>query len=133
MKQILTIILAALAITSYAQEPTITIRYGEQIELNQDSIGLAFLSNSVGFTSKGASIGLVKGFFEGRVIAVVGNTNGDSCRGLMVSTDGEMLTINSNVVVIVRKTFASHADADAALITGEEYYLEGDRIVYRKP
>lgn len=113
--------------------PPITMRYGEQIELNADSIGIAFLNYAVGLISKGATIALVKGDSASNVIAIIGNTSGDSPIGLFVSADGQTLTINSNVVVISRKTFNSHGQADVALQTGEEYYLAGDRLVYRKP
>ena len=118
----------------HEQEPSITLRLGEQVEHNQDSMGIAFLNHAVGLISNDAKIYLYKVDGSRDVIAVMGNTDKDSGpTGIIVSPDGEYVQINSSKVVISRKTFASHSEADAALVSGEEYYLQGDRLTYHKP
>lgn len=114
-------------------EPPITFRLGDQVEMNKDSIGFAFLTYAVGLISPDAKIFLYKVNDSGEVIAVIGNTDDESGpKGIKVSGDGNVVHINAECVVIERREFNSHQEADNALRVGEEYSLIGERIVYIK-
>jgi hypothetical protein len=110
------------------------MRVTPHLDMNQDSMALAIIPGAIGLISPGqANIFLYK-IEDGSVIAVMGNVESDDGPvGIVVSGDGKTIFINSQTVVIQRKTFQSHQEADAALIPGEEYYLAGDRSVYRRP
>lgn len=137
MKQFFTIILAALAITSHAASNDSTqfsvVKHSQATFTTlDDTTGLAIMPEGIAFVSGDAVIGLVKA--ENGSILVHGLPQEDgSIKGISVSADGSIVHINASKIVIVRKAFISHAQADNELLSGEEYYLIGDRIVYRKP
>jgi len=117
-------------------DAAITIRVSPQFEMNADSMGFAIHPDGVGLISNGqASIVLYRIQETGDVIAVIGNLEQDDDlpKGILVDGLGKTVMVTSDVILLNRKTFASHAEADEIAETGEEYYLEGDRGVYRKP
>lgn len=74
---------------------------------------------------------------DGKNIIVIGAPNEledseDMPKGIIVTRDGTIL-LNSERVFIQRAEYGSHAEADLALLKGQEYYLIGDRNLYRKP
>lgn len=137
MKQFFTIILTALAITSYAASNDSTqfsvVKHSQATFITlDDTTGIAIMPKGIAFVSGDAVIGLVKA--ENGAVLVHGLPQEDgSIKGISVSSDGSIVHINASKIVIVRKAFISHAQADNELLSGEEYYLIGDRIVYRKP
>lgn len=130
MRYLLTLAIVAFGMMAHAQEAAMTLRITPQIEMNADSIGFALTPDGVGIISNSAHVVVVKTEI-GELIAI-GNVE-DEIKGIRVTGDGEIVLINATTIVISRKTFNSHSEADAALQGGEEYYLQGDRGVYRKP
>jgi alanine dehydrogenase len=122
--------MVAFGMMAVAQEAAMTLRITPQIEINQDSIGFALTPDGVGIVSNTGKVVIVK--TETGELIVIGNTE-DEIKGIRVTGDGKIVFINADTIVILRKTFASHSEADAELQVGEEYYLLGDRGVYRKP
>lgn len=135
MKSIFTFIFAVITFTAFAASNDSTISTTKLSQSNftsvNDSIGIALTAEAAAFVQGDNVIGLVA--TESGVIKVVGLTTEQGIKGISVSHDGSIVFINASKVVITRKSFASHEAADAELLTGEEYYLTGDRIVYRKP
>jgi hypothetical protein len=132
----LTTIALAIGMMAFAsgQEPAMTLRVTPQIEMNADSIGFAITPDGVGMISQGYAQVVLYKIEDGSVIAIIGNLEAEGqIKGITVSGSGDITTITSNIIVISRKTFASHAEADADLQVGEEYFLTGDRNVYHKP
>lgn len=132
------LVVGGIADTNAAPPPdaAVTIRITPQIEMNADSIGFAIHPEGVGLISQGqANIILYKIQETGDVIAVIGNLEQDDDlpKGILVDGQGNKVMITSNVILLNRKTFQSHAEADGFAQSGEEYYLAGDRGVYRKP
>jgi hypothetical protein len=130
MRYLLTLAMVAFGMMAHAQEAAMTLRITPQIEMNADSIGFALTPDGVGIVSNTGKVVVVK-TETGELIAI-GNIE-DEIKGIRVTGDGKIVFINADTIVILRQTFASHAEADAALQVGEEYYLQGDRGVYRKP
>ena len=132
---------AVLPVDSYASPPpdgfedmAITMRVTPHLDINADSMGVAIIPGAVGLLSQGQANVILYKIEDGNIIAVMGNVESDDGPvGIRVSGDGDTVFINSQTVVIHRKTFQSHQEADAALIPGEEYFLAGDRSVYRRP
>jgi hypothetical protein len=135
------LVVGGIADTNAAPPPdaAVTIRITPQIEMNADSIGFIIHPDGVGIISQGeANVVLYEIRESGEVIAIIGSLDNvdelyDVPKGIVVSGQGDKVIITSDIVVIKRKTFASHAQADESLEPGEEYYLAGDRGVYRKP
>jgi hypothetical protein len=122
--------IAAFAASNDSTISTTKLSQGNFTHVN-DSIGIALTQEGAAFIQGDNVIGLVA--TESGVIKVVGVATENGIKGLSISSDGEIVYINASKVVITRKSFASHEAADAELLQGEEYYLTGDRIVYRKP
>lgn len=135
MKSIFTFILALITFSAFAASNDSTISTTKLSQANfthvNDSIGVALTAEGAAFVQGDNVIGLVA--TESGVIKVVGVATETGILGISVSHDGSIVFINASKVVISRKSFASHEAADAELLQGEEYYLTGDRIVYRKP
>lgn len=137
MKSLITFFLAILTISAFAASNDSTnysvVKHSQATFTTlDDTTGLAIMPEGAAFISGESIIGLVK--TESGVITVIGKPTEDGkIKGISISADGNTVFINASVVVIMRKTFSSHAEADAALISGEEYFLTGDRLVYRKP
>lgn len=135
MKSIFTFILALITFSAFAASNDSTISTTKLSQSNftsvNDSIGVALTEQGAAFIQGDNLIGLVA--TESGVIKVVGLATEEGIKGISVSHDGSIVFINASKVVISRKSFASHEAADAELLQGEEYYLTGDRIVYRKP
>lgn len=119
------------------EDAAITMRMSAHLDVNQDNIGFAIYPEGAGLISQGyANVILYKLPDTGEVIAVVGNISDEEAdlpKGLLVSGNGDTLYVTSATVIINRKSFNSHSEADDALEVGEEYFLKGDRSVYRKP
>ena len=122
--------IAAFAASNDSTISTTKLSQGNFTHVN-DSIGIALTQEGAAFIQGDNVIGLAA--TESGVIKVVGVATENGIKGLSISADGEIVYINASKVVITRKSFSSHEAADAALLAGEEYYLTGDRIVYRKP
>lgn len=122
--------IAAFAASNDSTISTTKLSQGNFTSVN-DSIGIALTREGAAFIEGDNVIGLLA--TESGVIKVVGVATENGIKGLSISADGEIVYINASKVVITRKSFASHEAADAELLVGEEYYLTGDRIVYRKP
>lgn len=137
MKSAITFFLAILIVSAFAVSNDSTnysvVKHSQATFTTlDDTTGLAIMPEGAAFISGESIIGLVK--TESGVITVIGKPTEDGkIKGISISPDGNSVFINASVVVIVRKTFASHAEADAALLSGEEYYLAGDRLTYHKP
>jgi hypothetical protein len=135
MKSTFTFLFMLLSIAVFAASNDSTISTTKLSQGNftsvNDSIGVALTQQGAAFIQGDNVIGLAA--TESGVIKVVGVATENGIKGLSISADGEIVYINASKVVITRKSFASHEAADAALLQGEEYYLTGDRIVYRKP
>ena len=100
--------------------------------MNLDSQALVVSPDGVGIMSNSLIIGIDK--YEGIESAYIGfSADGEDFKGIYVTNSGKGVIINADYVLILRPTFNSHAEADAALAVGQEYYLNGDRGVYRKP
>lgn len=137
MKSLFTFFLAILTVSAFAasndsnnysvvkhSQPTFTTL--------DDSTGIAIMTEGVGFVSNNAGIALWK--TEAGVIVAVGVKDAnEDLKGIIISSNGELMKIEASHIIIQRKAFISHAQADNELLSGEEYYLIGDRIVYRKP
>jgi hypothetical protein len=127
------LLMLSAAMTGVAQEPAFTLRVSPQIEMNQDSIGFAITPDGVGLISNSAKVVIFK-TSDGGEAAVIGNLEDPSVvKGIYVAGDGARVVINASEIIIVRKEFTSHAEADLQLQKNEEYFLQGDRLVYRKP
>lgn len=135
MKSTFTFLLALITFTALAASNDSSISTTRLSQSNftsvNDSIGVALTEQGAAFIQGDNVIGLVA--TESGVIKVVGLATEEGIKGISVSHDGSIVFINASKVVISRKSFASHEAADAELLQGEEYYLTGDRIVYRKP
>ena len=105
-------------------QPTV-ITYDDSTGIMIGNIGTGILGGESAIGAKKTEAGII--LFFGRF------DENDKLKGITFSEDGRSIIIDASSVVIVRKSFTSHADADTALQPGEEYYLIGDRIVYRKP
>jgi len=99
--------------------------------MNADSQAVVVMPEAVGLVGK--SVFIAVNTFENKESAYVGQSDDSGFKGICVAESGELVFINASKVIILRPKFASHADADASLINGQEYYLNGDRVVYRKP
>jgi hypothetical protein len=148
MKKILILILIVLSINAYANDSTYlstTISTIPKIDMNVDSLGFAISDEGVGIISiannKSSNIILYK-LENGEVIAIIGNAdepdpneiNGyvsDIPNGIIVSNSGKTVFINAEKVIIKRREFNSHSEAESVLNINELYYLRGDRNVYR--
>jgi hypothetical protein len=130
MRTLLLIALLTLGMSVHAQD-LVFKRVGSSLELNDDSTGIEFHNFGVGFKSPNAAIGFGK-FGETRLLMFC-TTGGEEPKGILMEEDGSMILIDATAIIIKRKTFASHAEADESLLQGEEYYISGDRGVYRKP
>ncbi len=132
MRYLFTLALLAIGMIAYAQDENtaMTLRITPQFEFNADSIGFALTPDGVGIMGLEAAVAVTK--TESGELIVIGNTE-DGIKGIRVKGDGSIVFIDAATVVITRKVFASHSEADAALEVGEEYFLSGDRLVYRKP
>ena len=135
MKSTFTFLFAVIIFMAFAESNDSKISTTKLSQANfthvNDSIGVALTAEGAAFVQGDNVIGLVG--TESGVIKVVGLTTEQGIKGISVSHDGSIVFINASTVVITRKEFISHAQADNELISGEEYYLTGDRIVYRKP
>lgn len=137
MKSAITFFLAILTVSAFAASNDSTnysvVKHSQATFTTlDDTTGLAIMPEGAAFISGESVLGLVK--TESGVITVIGQPTEDGkIKGISISADGNTVFINASVVVIVRKTFASHAEANDALISGEEYYLAGDRLTYHKP
>lgn len=102
------------------------------IIMNADSQALVVSPDGVGIMSNSIISAITK--FEGKESAYIGfSAEGEDFTGIYVTDGGKTVFINAERVLIVRPKFNSHAEADSALLSGQEYYLNGDRGVYRKP
>ena len=99
--------------------------------MSVDSQALVVLPNGAGILSVGMASMITK--IEGKNSLMIGDEGETEWKGIVVTDNGESIYINASKVVILRSKFNSHAEADAELATGQEYYLNGDRGVYRKP
>lgn len=130
MRTLLLLAFLAFGMSANAQD-LVLARTGTTIEMNDDTTGIIFTNQGVGFSSPYAAIAI--GRFEGKRFLIFETTGEGEQKGIRMAEDGSKLIIKADAVIIFRKTFASHAQADSELLTGEEYYLAGDRGVYRKP
>lgn len=100
--------------------------------MNTDSIAVAVTSEAVGLIGKTIFSAITED--DGKEKIFIGNVDeSGSFSGLIVEEGGKTVVINANNVLIIKPSFNSHLEADAALQKGQEYYLIGDRGVYRKP
>ena len=100
--------------------------------MNTDSIAVAVTSEAVGLIGKTIFSAIT--IDDGKEKIFIGNVDeSGSFSGLIVEEGGKTVVINANNVLIIKPSFNSHLEADAALQSGQEYYLIGDRGVYRKP
>ena len=130
MRTLLLLALLAFGMSANAQDLVLK-RGGSTLELNTDSTGIQFHNFGVGFTSPNAAIGFAK--FGDKRLLLFATTGEGEPKGVLMEEDGSLLVIDATAIIIKRKTFASHAEADESLLAGEEYYISGDRGVYRKP
>ena len=130
----MTIAMMTIGMMAHAQDSTETellnvIRHSQSVYTTaNDSTALAVTPDGVAIVHEGAAVGIAvtpKGVF------MIMKTHDD--KGISISADGKVIFLNADTIIFARKTFSSHADADAALQVGEEYFLTGDRLVYRKP
>lgn len=99
--------------------------------MSVDSQALVVLPNGAGIQSVGMASMITK--IEGKNSLMIGDEGETEWKGIIVTDNGETIYITSSKVVILRPKFNSHSEADALLVSGQEYYLNGDRGVYRKP
>ena len=130
MRALLIIALLTLGMSVHAQD-LVFKRVGSSLELNDDSTGIEFHNFGVGFKSPTAAIGFGK--FGDKRLLMFCTTGGDEPKGILMSEDGSELQINADKIFIKKPIFNSHAEADAALDSGQEYWLVGDRNEYHKP
>ncbi len=128
-----TLLLLALLVTGMVAnaQDLVLKRFGSTLELNQDSTGIEFNNVGVGFKSPTAAIGFGK--FGDKRLLMFCTTGGEEPKGILMSEDGSELQINADKIFIKKPIFNSHAEADAALESGQEYWLVGDRNEYHKP
>lgn len=100
--------------------------------MNTDSIAVAVTSEAVGLIGKTIFSAITVD--DGKEKIFIGNVDeSGSFSGLIIEEGGKTVVINAESVLILRPKFNSHSEADALLVSGQEYYLNGDRGVYRKP
>jgi hypothetical protein len=103
------------------------------IIMNVDSQALVVSSEAVGIVSN-TIFSVVTKNTESIETAYIGYAEeGQEFKGIYVSDGGKLVVINADQIFIKKPTFQSHSEADAALHSGQEYYLNGDRNVYHKP
>jgi hypothetical protein len=125
-------ILALLAFGMNAQAKDLVFKRDvSSLELNDDSTGIEFHNFGVGFKSPNAAIGFAK--FGDKRLLIFSTTGEGEPKGILMSEDGSELQINADKIFIKKPIFNSHAEADAALDSGQEYWLVGDRNEYHKP
>ena len=98
-----------------------------------DTTSLVLSPEGTAILGKDAVVGIVKGSDDYYILVGYPQDTTPKALGISIAQQGNVIFINAPVIVISRKTFSSHEAADAALLSGEEYYLQGDRLVYRKP
>ena len=137
MKSTFTFLFMLLSIAAFAASNDSTtysvVKHSQATIITYDDItGLVIGDEGTGFISDKAGVSLWK--TDNGIIVAIGTKNNDGdLKGIKILPEGNVLIIDADKVIINKKSFASHAEADAALLSGEEYYLTGDRIVYRKP
>lgn len=100
--------------------------------MNKDSISLVVSQDIVGVMGK--SIVNAVGHKDSTEAVYIGwGDEENGFNGITVSDKGKFILIETSIVIIARPSFASHAQADASLYSGQEYFLMGDRAIYRKP
>jgi len=125
MRTLLILALLALWMSAGAQNANLNLT-------NKDSISLIVSQDIVGFLGKELVSSM--GHKDETEAYYIGNYDeSDVFNGIIVYNKGKYIVISGSQIVILRKTFASHAEADESLLGGEEYYIAGDRGVYRKP
>lgn len=132
MKAILSILTTFAAVMLIASEPPSSkVKHDKTTYFTvNDTAGLFISETGAGVISvSGAIIGIGKDTSEVIALGYIA----DTLKGIAISDIGKVITISAEKIIISRKTFTSHEAADAALAKGEEYYLQGDRLVYRKP
>lgn len=103
------------------------------IIMNVDSQALVVSSEAVGIVSN-TIFSVVTKNTESIETAYIGYAEeGQEFKGIYVTDGGKLVMINADKIFIKKPTFQSHAEADAALESGQEYWLAGDRNVYHKP
>jgi hypothetical protein len=137
MKSLFTIILSVLFTVSFAASNDSTtysvVKHSQATIITyDDSTGLVIGGEGIGFISEDAGVSLWK-TDEGVIVAIGTKDNEGNLKGIKILPNGNVLVLDAARVIITRKSFTSHAQADNELLSGEEYYLTGDRIVYRKP
>ena len=130
MRTLLLLALLAFGMNANAQDLVLR-RVGSTVELNTDSTGIEFNNFGVGFKSPNAAIGFAK--FGDKRLLMFCTTGVEEPKGILMSEDGSELHITADEIYIKKPTFNSHAEADAALKSGREYWLVGDRNEYHKP
>jgi hypothetical protein len=102
------------------------------IIMNADSQALVVSPEGVGIMSNSIISAITR--FEGKESAYIGySAEGEDFKGIYVTDSGKLVMINADKIFIKKPTFQSHAEADAALESGREYWLAGDRNEYHKP
>jgi hypothetical protein len=102
------------------------------IIMNADSQALVVSPEGVGIMSNSIISAITK--HEGKESAYIGySAEGEDFTGIYVTDGGKLVMINADKIFIKKPTFQSHAEADAALESGREYWLAGDRNEYHKP
>lgn len=100
--------------------------------MNVDSQALVVSPQGVGIMTNTLINAITK--HEGIESAYIGySAEGEDFKSIFVTNGGKTVVINAESVIILRPKYNSHAEADSALLSGQEYYLNGDRGVYRKP
>jgi hypothetical protein len=110
-----------------------------QFEAIEEGIGF-FASpedKAVGVASSKLKIGILKDVESGKEMLIVGNVfstpeGGTDGFGIAIDETG-LVSIKGSVLKVVKQEFVSHEAATETVESGEEYYLVGDRNVYRKP
>ena len=137
MKTIFTFFLAIITIASFASSNDSTtysvVKYSQGTFITaNDTIGLLIVEQGVGISRGDALIAIMQ--TENGVKLAMGTSDENNViKGISISADANIIFINASTIVIARKSFVSHGEADAALISVEEYYLAGDRLTYHKP
>lgn len=137
MNKIYTLMLIAIGMMAavHAQteslQPTI-VAVQPYVVMNTDSQAVVVTDEAVGIV--GTSVFCAISEFENKENLYIGNSaENNGFKGIIVTDGGETVLILASKIIIIRPSFNSHAEADAQLTSGQEYYLNGDRGVYRKP
>lgn len=110
-----------------------------QYETLENGIGFLLSPEIGGAAIAGNDIymGIVKDSETEEELIVIGKLESDeegqtTGFGIIITQDGKV-GIKGKSLKISKPEFTSHEEASSALEKGEEYYLVGDRNVYRKP